>query len=192
MNTRVYRQRARAASTEATRAAILDAGDAVFLPDPGRPFTLEEVAERAGTTVQTVLRHFGSKSGVLAACAERGMAHTQLGRDQVPTGDLGAVAEYLGQHYEEVGDMVLGMLTFEAQGPDLASIAGRGREMHRAWVERVLEPLIEGVPPDDRSRRVAVLVAVTDLLTWKVLRKEQGLEQHEYERSVQELLEALR
>lgn len=172
--------------------AILDACDAVFLPDPGRPFTLEEVAVGAGTTVQTVLRHFGSKSGLLAACAERGMAHTQLGRDQVPTGDLGAVAEYLGRHYEEVGDMVLAMLTFEDQGPDLASIAERGREMHRAWVERVLEPLIEQVATDDRPRRVAVLVAVTDLLTWKVLCKEQGLEQHEYQRSVHELLEALR
>lgn len=172
--------------------AILDACDAVFLPDPGRPFTLEEVAGGAGTTVQTVLRHFGSKSGLLAACAERGMAHTQLERDQVPTGDLGAVAEYLGQHYEEVGDMVLAMLTFEDQGPDHASIAERGREMHRAWVERVLEPLIEQVATDDRPRRVAVLVAVTDLLTWKVLRKEQGLEQHEYQRSVHELLEALR
>lgn len=88
--------------------------------------------------------------------------------------------------------MVLGMLAFEAQGPDLASIAELGREMHRAWVERVLEPLIERVPLPDRPRRVAVLVAITDLLTWKVLRKEQGLEQHEYERSVHELLEALR
>jgi AcrR family transcriptional regulator len=192
MNTRTYRQRARAASTEATRVAILDAFDAVFLPDPGRSFTLEEVAGRAGTTVQTVLRHFGSKSGLLAAAARRGMASTQAGRDQVPTGDLRSVAQYLGRHYEEVGDTVLGMLTFEAQGPDLRAIAERGREMHRTWVERVLEPLIERVAPDDRPRRVAVLVAVTDLLTWKVLRKEQGLEQHEYERSVHELLEALR
>lgn len=172
--------------------AILDACDAVFLPDPGRSFTLEEVAGRAGTTVQTVLRHFGSKSGLMAAAAQRGMAGTQAGRDQVPTGDLRAVALYLGRHYEEVGDMVLGMLTFEAQGPDLASIVERGGEMHRAWVERVLGPLIEGVPPAERPRRVAVLVAVTDLLTWKVLRKEQGLEQHEYQRSVHELLEALR
>jgi AcrR family transcriptional regulator len=172
--------------------AILDACDAVFLPDPGRSFTLEEVAGRAGTTVQTVLRHFESKSGLLAAAARRGMASTQAGRDQVPTGDLLGVAQYLGRHYEEVGDAVLRMLTFETQGPDLASIAERGREMHRAWVERVLEPLIDRVAPDDRPRRVAVLVAVTDLLTWKVLRKEEGLEQHEYQRSVHELLEALR
>jgi AcrR family transcriptional regulator len=191
MNTRAYRQRARAASTEATRVAILDACDAVFLPDPGRSFTLEEVAGRGGTTVQTVLRHFGSKSGLLAAAAQRNRTIIMAGRDQVPTGDLRGVAQYLGRHYEEVGDMVLGMLAFEAQGPDLASIAERGREMHRAWVERVLEPLIEPMPLADRPRRVAVLVAVTDLLTWKVLRKEQGLEQHEYEHSVHELLEAL-
>lgn len=172
--------------------AILDACDAVFLPDPGRPFTLDEVAGRAGTTVQTVLRHFGSKSGLLAAAAARGIASTQAERDQVPAGDLRGIARYLALHYEEVGDTVLGMLAFETQGPDLASIAERGREMHRAWVERVLAPLIQRVAPDDRARRVAVLVAVTDLLTWKVLRKEQGLEPHEYERSVHELVEALR
>lgn len=192
MNTRPYRQQGRAASTAATRKAILDACDAVFLPDPGRSFTLEEVAERADTTVQTVLRHFGSKSALLAAAAGRGMTTTQAGRDQVPTGDLGSVAQYLCRHYEEVGDTVLGMLSFEAQGPDLAAIAEQGREMHRAWVERVLQPLIDRVAPGERSRRVAVLVAVTDLLTWKVLRKEQGLEPDEYQRSVHELLEALR
>ncbi len=44
----------------------------------------------------------------------------------------------------------------------------------------------------EHCRLAAALVAVTDLLTWKVLRREQGLSESEYRRCVEEMLEALR
>ncbi len=92
MKSRAYRQQARALSTAETRTAILDAVDEIFLPRPGRMFSLEEVAERAGTTVQTVLRHFGTKSRLLEEACRRGLAKVRTGRDWVPVGDLGAIA----------------------------------------------------------------------------------------------------
>lgn len=192
MKRRAYRQVARAASTEATRTAILDAVDEIFLPRPGAELLLEEVAERAGTTVQTVLRHFGTKSGLLEQASRRGLAKVKAGRDLVPAGDLPAIAAYLRRHYEESSPRVLRMLAVEDRMPEVARIAERGRRMHRAWVERVLGPLLEGSAGPARRRRLALLVCVTDVLTWKVLRLEQRLSGRDYERCVLELLEACR
>jgi AcrR family transcriptional regulator len=192
VKTRQYRQTARAASTSATRSAILDATDALFLPRPDGVFSLQEVAERAGTTVQTVLRHFGSKDGLLRAAMERAMGEVRQARDDVPVGDLGAVAAYLAQHYDEVGDMVLRLLAAEAQTPAAAAMNDEGRRMHLAWVERVLEPLVGDRRGAARRERVALLVGVTDLLLWKVLRREQGMSREQYAAAVQELLEGIR
>ena len=192
MKVRQYRQGVRAASTAATRTAILDAVDEIFLPNPGRSFSLDEVAERAGTTVQTVLRHFGTKAGLIGAASERGLANARAGRDDVPTGDLDAVVKYLGTHYQEMAPMVLRFLAVEHDVPEVGQIAQQGRDMHRAWVERVLAPLLSAVSRTERRRRLAVLIAVTDVLTWKVLRLEQGLSQRDYACCVRELLEAMR
>ena len=192
MSARPYLQTERAASVAATRTAILDGVDAIFLPDPGIAFTLDRVAEQSGVTVQTILRHFGSKSKLLEAAAQRGLASTRASRDDVTVGDLAGIAHYLAQHYESVGPMVLRMLGAESDGDAMAEMNERGRDMHRAWVERVLGPLLGGGSPVDRRRRLATLIAVTDLLTWKLLRLEQGLSARDYEDCVRDLLERLR
>jgi len=192
MKSRAYRQVARAVSTEETRAAILDAVDAIFLPHPGRTLSLEAVAERAGATVQTVLRHFGSKAGLFEAAARRSFEKVKRDRDQVPAGHLEAVVAYLTRHYEEMGPMVLGLLAVENDVPEVARILQRGRELHRAWVERVLAPLLKRTEGPERRRRLAMLVGATDVLMWRILRLEQGLSKRDYQRSVLELLEAFR
>ena len=192
MSERPYRQTERAASVAATQTAILDAVDAIFLPDPGTAFTLDQVAKQSGATVQTILRHFGSKSKLIEASAQRGFASTRAGRDDVPVADLPAIAHYLAEHYESVGPMVLRMLGAEADGDAIAEMNESGRDMHRAWVERVFGPMLGGGTSAARRRRLATLIAVTDLLTWKLLRLEQGLSARDYERCVRDLLERLR
>jgi AcrR family transcriptional regulator len=191
MKLRTYHQRARAAATEETRTAILNAVDAIFLPDPGGALSLDDVAERARTTVQTVLRHFGSKAGLLEEAAKRGLARVKADRDEVLAGDLGGIAAYLARHYEEEGPRVLRMLAVEYEVPEVARIVRCGRDLHRAWVERVLAPLIEPSEGTARRRRLAMLVAATDVLTWKLLRIEQELSQRDYARALLDLLEAL-
>lgn len=191
MESRQYRQTARAETTAATRTAILDATDALFLPRPDGVFSLQEVADRADTTVQTVLRHFGSKDGLLQAAMERSMSQVRDARDDVPAGDLPAVASYLAHHYDEVGDMVLRLLAADSQSPAVAEMNAAGRRMHRSWVERVLQPLIGDRQGRTRRERVALLVGITDLLLWKVLRREQGLSRQQYANAVLELLEGI-
>jgi AcrR family transcriptional regulator len=191
MEARPYRQVARAARVQRTRTAILDAVDTVFSATENLDFSLEEVAAAAGTTVQTILRHFGCKSDLIGAAAKRGAARVQADRDQVAVGDLVAVATYLARHYEEEGDRMLRLLALEHLSADVAQVTANGRRLHRGWVERVLLPLFEPLLPAERRRTSATLVAATDLLTWKVLRREQGLSTADYQRCVQEMLEAL-
>jgi hypothetical protein len=64
-----------------------------------------------------------------------------------------------------------------------------GREFHRAWVRRIFSPVLEKIPPTQRRRRLAQLTAVTDVYTWKVLRRDLGLSRQEAEACVRELIE---
>jgi AcrR family transcriptional regulator len=153
--------------------------------------SLDAVAERANTTVQTLLRHFGSKAGLFEAAARRGFDKVKSGREEVPAGDLEAVVSYLARHYEETGPMVLRMLAVEQDVPEVARIVHRGRELHRAWVVRVLAPLLNSTQGPNHRRRLATLVAATDVLMWKLLRIEQKLGQRDYQRCLLDLMEAL-
>ena len=60
---------ARAESTAATRRSIADAFLALFAEQHYGDITLDAVAARAGVSVQTVIRHFGSKDELFAAVA---------------------------------------------------------------------------------------------------------------------------
>lgn len=193
VNARPYRQVARAAAVERTRTGILDAVDKLFWDRENPEFSLEEVASAAGTTVQTILRHFCSKMELIGAAAARGAGRVEAEREEVPAGDLGAVAAYLARHYEEEGDRMIRLLALEPGVPEVARIIANGRAVHRRFVERaVLSCFSPHLGRAEHRRLAAALVAVTDLLTWKVLRREQGLSESEYRRCVEEMLEALR
>ena len=189
---RPYRQTSRAEATRRTRDRILDATDELFQGDAGATFTLEQVASGAGTTVMTVLRHFGSRDGLIAAGAERFRGRLQADRDLVPTGDLDAITGYLDEHYEQTGRRHLRWYPLEETNPPIRALLEHGRELHRRWVVRVLAPHLDGLHGDGLARRTALLVVATDLLTWRLLRLEQRLDRVGYRAAVLDLLVALR
>jgi AcrR family transcriptional regulator len=189
---RAYRQTSRAEATRRTRERILDATDELFQGDSGAALTLEQVAAGADTTVMTVLRHFGSRDGLIAAGAERFRGRLQADRDLVPTGDLDAITRYLDEHYEQTGRGHLRLYPLEETSPPIGSLLEHGRELHRRWVVRVLAPHLDGLDGEDLTRRTALLVVATDLLTWRLLRLEQGLDRPGYRAAVLDLLRALR
>ncbi len=85
--TRKYTMGARADAVEETRRRILHALIDLAGERPFAEITLELVAERAGTTVQTVLRRFGSKDALFAEAMEMAMAETEDER-RTPSGDV--------------------------------------------------------------------------------------------------------
>jgi AcrR family transcriptional regulator len=188
---RPYRMVARARSTAATRERILDAAVATFWESPTPGLPLDDVARAAGVSLQTVIRHFGGKEGLLAAAVERELGRIREAREPAATGDLAAIVRVLVDHYEELGDRVVRMLAEEQRVPGLAEVAEAGRELHRQWCRRVFGPSLPGGGRAAGERRLAQLVAICDVYTWKLLRRDSGLSRRQTELALTELLEPL-
>jgi hypothetical protein len=85
---------------------------------------------------------------------------------------------------------VLRLLAHEERIPAVREMADAGRRWHRRWVERTFGPLLDGVSGAERERRLVALVVATDLLVWKLLRREMGLGRKTAERIVTEMVTA--
>jgi AcrR family transcriptional regulator len=189
--TRAYTMSARAESAAQTGERILDAAVELFWERPTDRLSLEDVAGRAGVSVQTVIRRFGGKEGVLVAAVEREGQRVEAQRGTAPVGDLAAAVRVLVDHYEQMGDGVLQMLAAEPQFPGLTPIIERGREVHRQWCVRVFAPSLEARRGVDRTRLLAQLMAVCDVRTWQLLRRAGRLSRRETERAMVEMLDPL-
>ena len=184
---RAYLQVARAESAAATGERILDAAVEVFWEGPSDHVSLDEVARRAGVTVQTVIRRFGNRDGLFAAAAAREMEKVRERRDEAEAGDVPGAVRVLLDHYERLGDRVMRLLAEEERSPGLRDVIEGGRALHREWCARVFAPALEGAP----RRRLAQLVAICDVYTWKLLRRDAGLSRRQTELALLELLEPL-
>jgi AcrR family transcriptional regulator len=188
---RRYRMTARADAAAATRDRILDAAVAVFWERPLVDISLEEVARRAGVSLPTVIRRFGDKAGLFAAAGEREYERIRQQRDEAPVGDVRAAVRILVDHYEELGDAVLRLLAAESQVSGLREIADLGRTYHADWCERVFTSALRDLQGDERVRRLAEVIALTDVYVWKVLRHDRGLSRWQTELALCEVLEPL-
>ncbi|HEU5061760.1 MAG TPA: TetR/AcrR family transcriptional regulator [Solirubrobacterales bacterium] len=188
---RQYRMQARARSTEETREAILDAVEDAFEELFFDEITLAEIARRSGVTVQTVLRHFESKDGLVMAS----MLHTggKMANDRtlVPVGDAKGIIDDLVDHYENFGNRLLRMLAQEEREPALRQLADLGRVFHVQWCEQAFAPSLEGLRGAKRERRLAQLATCTDIFVWKLLRRDRELSVSQTKLAMRELLEPL-
>lgn len=177
----------RAEATAETRAAILAA--TLEIGDPRAP--LSAIAARAGISERTVLRHFGSRDGLVAAAIGAGTEQVEQERFDLPVGDLGAAVANLVDHYEEAGDRVIRLLGEEGADETIDAILAEGRRLHRRWVREKLGPLLGERSAGERRLRIAQLVAVCDVYTWKLLRRDSGLSRAATERAIAELIGAV-
>lgn len=188
---RRYTMSARAESTAQTAERIMDAAAALFYEKPSDDIALDQVAARAGVTVQTVLRRFGSKSGLFAAAGERESRRIRAERAPAQPGNADAALHSLVDHYERVGDGVLRMLAEAERNPAVRDIVESGRAYHVRWCRRAFPSAAGGLQGVGRRRRWAQIVAVTDVLTWKLLRRDSGLSRAQTELAMRELLTPL-
>lgn len=177
----------RAERAAATRERILDAAQALFV-DPSREFTLERVASAAGVSVQTVLRGFGSREGlILEAIGTLRDSVSPVSVDAFTT--VGGAVTSLFDDYERIGDRVIRMLAEEQRIPGFAEVAARGREMHRLWVEAAFADRLRGLRGRARTTVVTALVAATDVYVWQLLRRDLHLDRPSAETIVVRLVE---
>lgn len=185
-----YRLGKRAASRDQTRERILGAAESLYLARWYDEVSLQEVAAQAGVALQTVVNHFGSKGSLLAAVATRMSGRINSHRDEVEPGDAVGAVGMIVNEYEQVGDAIFRFISLEGRIEELGPLLAGGRAVHRAWVERVFS---SSLPDEDPDRRLAVamLITATDVLTWKVLRREQGLSRRDTETAMRTAVLAL-
>lgn len=188
---RPYRMTARAAAAAATRASIAGAWLTLSHDLDYDEITLDAVAARAEVTVQTVIRQFGSKEELFVTVAREVAAEEQSRRELAPIGDVDGAVRALSEHYERIGDVVLRLLGQENRFPAICEITDEGRRVHYEWVDRTLAPLLAGLKGAARRRRRAQLIALTDVYTWKLLRRDLGLGRRETPTAMAEMVTAV-
>jgi AcrR family transcriptional regulator len=176
-----YNMELRAAAAQATHERILVAAAEVFLARWYDDVTLAELAERAGVSGQTVINHYGGKEQ-LASAAYEYLGKQIVHRRYTPEpGDIEGAIEALGEDYEITGDAVVRMLALEEKVAALRPMLERGRKSHREWVETMFQA--PGLVPE--------LVVATDVYTWKLLRRDQGLSRDETVAAILRIVQAL-
>ena len=182
---------ARAAAVEEATERILDAAEELFWENPARPVGLTAVAERARVSVHSVIRRFGGQEGVIEAAVARSARRITEQRGDAAPGDLQGTVEVLVAHYEQLGDRDLAMLAAEQALPAVRAMADVGRRLHVQWCERMFGDALAVRRGADRRRLLAQLVAICDVYTWMLLRRQRRLSRSETERALAEMLAPL-
>lgn len=176
----------RAQDAARTTERILEVAEALLAREPLASLTLARVAEGAEVTVQTVLRHMGSRDGLVIAVADRVRRRIAAHRTPLDATSGAAALDALLEHYELDGALVLNLLAQESADETARAAVAEGRATHRAWVRRHL--LAERPAACDAV--VDAAVAATDLYVWKLLRLDLGRSREQVAAVVQRLLRA--
>jgi AcrR family transcriptional regulator len=181
----------RAAAAEVTRERILDAACDAFLASWYDDVTLRDLAAAADVALQTVVNHFGTKESLYGLAVERISDAIEARRYDVEPGDVEGAVAALIDDYDQTGDFTLRTLAEEGRRAAVEPGLARGRRGHQDWVEHIFPAALRGLRGAARRRRLAQLVAVTDVYTWKLLRRDKGLSRDQTILAVRELVEAL-
>jgi AcrR family transcriptional regulator len=188
---RPYRQAARAEAAAENTRRIAAAAEELFTERLYDQVSLADVASRAGVGLQTLIRRFPTKEALVAGVGEMLREHVIAQRSEAPVGDVAGAVANLVEHYEQTGDMTLRLLAQEDRVDPFRQMTEKGRRAHRDWTRRVFAPQLERLPRADRELRLAQLVAICDVYTWKLLRRDQGLSRARTERALAQMITGL-
>jgi AcrR family transcriptional regulator len=185
---RNYVMTARAAKARDTIARIKASTIQLYHDRPIEFFTLDDVAERAGVTVRTVLRAFGSKDELIYAALGE-MAAGGVFLKPTPPGDVKAGVSAFFDIYEAIGDLVIRHLNDEQRHPELKPLLDQGRENHRDGVKEIFAPQLARLRGAARAQLLNTLDVMTDVYVWKLLRRDMGLGRAPAEAIVRNMIE---
>ena len=162
----------RTARRLANRERILDA--ALAMTANGVELDIDGIAGRASVSVRSIYNHFPTARHLVAGMYERGVERMRHFIDELPAPEMPfdeRVTQWVrtwARMQEEIAPIRWQALVAEDKHPDLQPELAALRKAHKAQIERVF-PEIAG-----REGRAAV-VALTDSLAWRSLRRHQGL-----------------
>jgi AcrR family transcriptional regulator len=181
---------ARAEALAASGERMLASAWRQFSRRPYEEVRLGDIAADAEVTVQTLHNRFGTKDDLFVAAFLWFGSQVRARRDSVTPGDIAAGVRAVFDSYEHHGRSMLRMQSEEERIPAVHKMIEAGRAYHRDWVGRTFAPLLAGLPSGTRERRLIELTVASDLLVWKLLRLDMGLDRAAAERIVTEMVTA--
>lgn len=182
---------ARAKAVDDTRRRIIVAATELFALRPFDLVSFADVAKRSGIGIATVVRQFETKEQLFAAAAAAGRQVLETRAHSMPVGNPAAAIKSAIDGYELFGDVIVRLLAQEDRVPMIRKVLAHGKKEHHAWVARVFGGVLSGRRGRARRVRFAQLMAATDVLFWKLLRRDLELTRRETERAMLEVVEAL-
>lgn len=182
----------RATEAERTGDRIIDAMLERFRVTEYARIRLEDVAADASVTVQTVIRRFGSKAGLMGAMVTRELGVIMANRAAATGTSVVETITALAAHYEVYGRLILKTYAEASQADGLGELVDRGRAYHLDWCRNAFAGSVrEDADAEERERRIAQIVAVCDARTWYILREDSGLSAEQTRLAILELLRPL-
>lgn len=169
---RPYQMSKRAESAAQTERSIFEATAELWQAHPFVDITLETIAERAGVSVRTVIRRYGSKEGLFEAAIQNNAADIKSDREKAKVGDIEGALHYLLTDYETYGDAAIRTLAVEDHIVAARKMLQAGREYHREWCERIFAPYLPGKKAKSYEQNLTAFVAATELYLWKLMRRD--------------------
>jgi AcrR family transcriptional regulator len=176
-----------------TERMILEAAGEIIATEDFDALSMRRIATKAGVSLSTVVRHFGTKDALLAAMVTQGEDDHQRNelRSQMEPGDVAAALAVVTKDYEEAGLQLMHMLGQEHRFPALSQLLDVGRRGHRRWVRWAFAPQLDTRQGAARNQLEDLLVVGTDVYTWKLLRIDRRLSAKATRAAMTELCEAV-
>lgn len=174
--TRSYEQGARAEAAELTHRRILDVFVALARSKWLEDITLAEIASEAGVTVQTIIRRFGGKDGLISAFPSTIGPDIEARRAAGSASHASAVTA-LVDDYELTGDFLVRMLAQEHRYEVLGPMLNVGRVHHRRSTEDAFADVLMHLKGAARERHLKSLIAATDVYVWQIFRRDMQMDQ---------------
>lgn len=162
----------RTARRLANRNKVLDT--ALELAATGAEIDVEKVAEASGVSVRSVYNHFPTARHLVAGMYERGSEKIREHLASLPGPDVPfdeRVRTWVAvwaRVQEEIAPIRWRALIAEDAHPELQPELAQLRSRHRAEIKRIFPEITE-------KDAYLAAIAVTDSLTWRAMRKHQGL-----------------
>jgi AcrR family transcriptional regulator len=172
---RPYRQVVRARAQQRTRDALISTAQSEFFAGRWEEVSLDAIAARAQVTKQTLLRHYGSKDGLLEEAVRQGFDEVRAQRFNAPAGDVKRAVQNLLEHYEQWGERAIRIGAVDGPGEVAIGLARRARQLHYDWVDHAFGPFLQELGARERGRRRAALIALCDVHAWWLLSHELEL-----------------
>lgn len=94
-------------------------------------------------------------------------------------------------NYDATGDAFVRLIALEGRIAEVQYALDTGRRYHRRWMERVFADDLATLDDTRRTALFAQLFVLTDLMSWKLLRRDLGLGVEPTRAYLKQLIEAV-